>query len=62
LLGFVQPDANSATAIQQAAAGVGKSLTFIFERRAYADARSAQIKIAEACDCNHLCAPERSDW
>src|SRR4051812_42494812 len=31
---------------------VVKRRTFIFERRAYADARSAQIKIAELCDCN----------
>src|SRR6478609_6555051 len=57
---YENAEARSTLNVATAAAGqnrhelecVGKSRTFIFERRAYADARKAQIKIAELCDCN----------
>ena len=40
---------------------VGKRRTFIFERWAYADARSAQIKIAELCDRYDSCGSDERE-
>jgi hypothetical protein len=48
---FLQLDKTCAPSRSQAHERVGKWRTFIFAMLAYADARSAQIKIAEARDC-----------